>query len=284
MLTRTTLLLFSTCLVPSNLEADELARSLTFYTSFASETADMAKGSRQLFSAPSLERKEVTSGLPEHVAIVDGGRWGKCLRFRDVSKQVVFFRGEENVPYHDSTFSMTVSFWLRVDPEKGLKPGYVDPLQITDKKWNDASLFVDFTKDDQPRHFRLGVFSDYQHWNPTDTPWDDILAENRPMVVERKTPFGGNRWTHVAFTLAKVNSSQPGDACLYLDGKRVGCLQRGFQLTWNPDNVAVMLGIQYIGDMDDFAIFNRALTSTEVLKLFSRKDDLRSLAAETGTR
>ena len=71
-------------------------------------------------------------------------------------------------------WSGTVSFWLRLDPDKDLEPGYADPIQITDKKWDDASFFVDFTKDDKPRHFRLGIYSDLKVWNPKGLNFDTM--------------------------------------------------------------------------------------------------------------
>ncbi len=219
-----------------------------------------------------MSREKLTPGLPgDHVGIeATGGRWGGGLRFRDVSERVVLFRGKDNTPYGTRSFGMTVSFWLRVDPEKGLKPGYVDPLQITDKTWNDASLFVDFTKDDQPRHFRLGVFSDYAHWNPADTRWEDIPVAKRPMVVVEKTPFAGDRWTHVAFSLANLNSGNAdGIARLYLDGKPQGTLDGDYRFTWSADGLAIMLGIQYIGYLDDLAIFSRSLQPAEIVTLAS---------------
>ncbi len=264
------LLLIAALMMTQLAKADDLSDALVFYASFDSEQADLAPGDGQLLTAKTIQREKIVPGLPEYAEIVSGGRWGRCLRFTDVSEEIVLFRGEGNVPYGDAPMEMTISFWLRVDPENGLKPGYVDPLQITDKKWNDASLFVDFTKDDQPRHFRLGVFSDFQHWNPTQKKWEDVAEKDRPMVVQRKTPFGGDRWTHVVVTLSEINSGRPdGRACLYVDGKRVGCLQRDLRITWDMKKVAVMLGIQYIGEIDDLAIFNRALAESTVQQLNS---------------
>jgi hypothetical protein len=253
-------------------ELDQLRTSLTFHASFdKTATADWARGDRQVYTAENLSRQKLTRGLPSHVETVpDEGRWGGALRFLDVSERVVLYRGKDNTPYDRQSFEMTVSFWLRVDPENGLKPGYVDPLQITDKKWNDASLFVDFTKDDQPRHFRLGVFSDFAHWNPANTKWEDVAVASRPMVVVTKPPFAGDRWTHVAFSLTNLNSGKSdGIARLYLDGKPHGALDGDHRFTWSVDELAIMLGIQYIGYLDDLAIFDRALQPREILALMA---------------
>ena len=44
----------------------------------------------------------------------------------------------------------TISFWLRLEPNRDLRPGYSDPLLVTPRAWNDASFFTDFTKMKRP--------------------------------------------------------------------------------------------------------------------------------------
>ena len=85
------------------------------------------------------------------------------------------------------------------------------------------------------------------------------------MVVETQTKFGKSRWTHVVFTISGANSGDDaGQACLFLDGARVGCFRGNLKFTWEPKRLAMMLGIQYIGDMDDLAVFDVALTPAQV--------------------
>ena len=242
--------------------------SLTFHASFdEAADADYAKGDSKVYTAATVAREKVSPGLPkEGVRRLDrGGRHGGYLAFDEKIDPVVMYRGKGNVAL-GSDSELTVSFWMKLDPAVDLPPGYVDPLQITDKKWNDSSLFVDFTQEN-PRQFRLGVFSDYRIWNPNDTPWDDVAEKDRPMVPVSKLPFAADRWTHVVFTLKQVNANQAGMANLYLDGKLQGELKDQLTFTWDPDQVAVMLGIYYVGGIDDFAIFNRALTAEEVGQL-----------------
>ncbi len=256
----------------------ELAEALIFHAPFDSgPNAAKASGDALIYTAENLKREEMTAGLPNHVSLApSGGRFGGCLRFSDVSEQVVMFRGRRNVSYNSESHDSTISLWLKVDPKDGLKPGYVDPLQITDKKWNDASIFLDFTKDDSPRHFRLGVFSDFAFWNPGNREFDNLAPAERPMVVDSKPPFAGDRWTHVAFTLERVNGRDTASS-LYIDGKLVGTLDRDQKITWDISKVAIMLGIQYIGDLDDFAIFNRVLTESEIQNVMDK-----GVAAATG--
>ena len=89
-------------------------------------------------------------------------------------------------------------------------------------------------------------------------------------VVATEPPFSGDRWTHVAFSLANSNSGKTnGIARLYFDGKPQGALDGDHRFTWSVDDLAIMLGIQYIGYLDDLAIFDRALQPEEVLALMA---------------
>ena len=54
---------------------------------------------------------------------------------------------------------------------------------------------------------------------------------------------------------------------LYLNGELQGAVERPLEFTWDVEKAAIMIGILYIGDFDDLAIFNRALTAEEVLHL-----------------
>jgi hypothetical protein len=240
---------------------------LTFHASFdQSADADVAAGDRRIFTASNLSREHVQPGLHTPAVSRDAqGRWGHCLLFTDTAEPVVFYTGQGNIPYDRKPFGMTVSFWLRLSPDEDLKPGYVDPLQITDKQWNDAALFVDFTKDERPRHFRLGVFSNLAFWNPQNTAWEQIAPADRPMVTVTAPPFRRDQWTHVAITLDGINATdQAAAAKLYLNGEPQGTLTRPQQFEWDPQRVAMMLGIQYIGGLDDLAVFRGAMTAAEI--------------------
>ncbi len=121
---------------------------------------------------------------------------------------------------------------------------YCDPLQITQKAWNDAAIFVDFDKD-LPRDFRLGVFSDLKAWNPENIPWEKWPVEKRPMVTVKRPPFTKSAWTHVALTLNEINSDKT-ESTLYLNGLSQGTLKQPVRFSWEPSLTTIMLGIEYI--------------------------------------
>jgi hypothetical protein len=262
-----------------------LTESLLFYASFDGTTdANLCGSDGSIYTADTIARKSVQKGLHTDAVVIEkgAGKFGDCLRFKSKTEQIVFYKAAPNQFHPKADWSGTVSFWMRLDPDKDLPPGYVDPLQITDKAWNNASFFVDF---DQvvPREFRLGVFSDYKKWNPTDIKWEEIAEKDRPMVPVKKPPFSKSQWTHVAFTFENINPSEgkESSAKLYLNGKLQGFLKRPLHFDWampTPENdspAVIMLGIYYVGDFDEFAIFNKAMNADDIVILYHLPDGLR---------
>jgi hypothetical protein len=263
--------------------AESVRRALTFHASFDGQAdADVARGDRRLYTASSFQRTDVKAGLHRaDVEIAKGqGKYGDALRFRTNDKAIIFFQAEQNIAYRPKDWSGTIAFWLSLDPDKDLKPGYCDPIQITDKKWDDSAFFVDFTKDDTPRHFRLGIYSDYKVWNPEGIKFDLLPAAAKPLSDEvARPPFARNKWTHVLFTFSGLNTGMAaGTGVLYLDGKPAARIRnRKLTLTWEPSRAVIMLGLSYIGLYDDLAIFDRALTAEEVELVYRLDGGVRSL-------
>ncbi len=246
-----------------------LRQALTFHAGFdGGPDAGFAPGDARLYTAPGgTSLKDARPGIAvEGVTVARGqGRYGDALRFEKKPKGVLFFKAAKNVSWSDGEFSGTVSFWLSLDPERDLEPGYCDPIQITDKKWDDACFWVDFSKDEVPRLFRLGVFPNLREWNPQGRKVDTIPAEERPMVTVKRHPFERGKWTHVAFTFRGFNSGRDDAvAKLYLNGELQGELAGKRTFTWDMSKAAVVIGVNYIGLFDDLAIFNRALGPEEI--------------------
>lgn len=249
-----------------------LAQAILFHAPFDGSTqAAISQGDGKLLVADSSERKKILgSKLPEAIHIAQGqGRYGDALRFDAKTPEVVFYEGIE-CGYRPRDWSGSVSVWLKLDPNEDLEPGYCDPLQMTEKAWNDAAFFLDFDKF-LPRDFRLGVFADYQAWNPQDTPWDDLPVAQRPMIVVTQPAFGADKWTHICFTWKHINAAddQTAQSDLYLNGRHQGSYAPVSQFTWEPAKAALMLGINYIGLMDDLVVFDRELSAEQVEQVYS---------------
>jgi Concanavalin A-like lectin/glucanases superfamily len=264
-------------------EEDALRQAITFHASFDGKVdADFARGDGRLYTATSYKKREDAQtglGHPDIGIAAGKGRFGDCLEFRKKNTKAVYYPAEKNVAYKTQNWDGTVSFWLSLDPEKDLEPGYCDPLQVTDADYNDAALWVDFTKDDRPRHFRLGVFGDLKVWNPQQLDPDKNPAFLRRLVVVKKPPFASGKWTHVVISHAGLNiKGKGGTAKLYLDGRLQGTTEAISEpFTWDVSRAAVRLGVNYVGFFDDLALFNRALNDQEVRALYQLKNGARSL-------
>ncbi len=281
MMTKTRLILailLSTVLTSYG-QHNELKQAITFYAPFNGDAqAQIATGDASIYSAP--ERKEAPNAkptLPAHLAIASGeGLSGDALEFKDKVDDVVFYKAENNMSYDAQNWSGTVSFWLKLTPEEDLEPGFCDPIQITDVGYNDASIWVDFTKDN-PRNFRLGVIGDLQSWNPNNLePDNNTEFENRLVTVENH-PFAKDQWTHVLITFNSLGGGE-GSASLYLNGELQGSKDRVVDpFNWELDKANIYLGINYIGLMDDLAIFNRPLSVEEVKTVYGLKKGLEEI-------
>ena len=250
-------------------------KTLTFRAGFDGSTdAQVARGDKRLYTAPSY--KEQASAQPGvgttdiELAAGQGLKGSGALRFKKKNTAAVFYHAERNVTFSPSSWSGTVSFWLSLDPDQDLEPGFCDPLQVTDKAYNDSAIWVDFTKDDKPRHFRLGVFGALSTWNPQNLPPDKNPAFLGRLVVVERPPFARGKWTHVAITFSGLGKQ--GSAKLYLDGKLQGTT-RGIAepFSWDLARGAIRLGVNYVGLMDDVSIFRRPLADQEVAAIAAGK-------------
>lgn len=267
---RTALFLLAFTLTASADEA--LKPALLFHASFDhGADADFATGERRIFTAPGRKRTEPKAGLAEADAIEVAkgeGRFGDALAFRRRSKDVVFFRGKGNLGFQPKNWSGSASFWMKLDPDKDLEPGYCDPLQFVAQAWGEGNMFVEFSKDHTPRHFRYAIMAITKLWNPANEKWEAM--SRRPMVAVERPPFSRERWTHVCFTFGNANTgAKDGWGRLYLDGVKTGEFT-GWEnsFNWDIEQSALTLGYSYVGLLDDIALFNRALTDAEVRTVF----------------
>ncbi len=254
---------------------ENLRSALSFHASFDhGADADFGAGDRRMFNLSSLNHPRIGKpGLPAQGAIRiarGAGKFGDALSFDRSNTNVVFFQAEKNMPYSTSNWGGTVSFWLKLDPDTDLAPGFCDPFQITSRQWNDAAMWVDFSKDDKPRHFRFGAFADRAVWDPKNRDLEATPMAERPMVTVTRPPFTRESWTQVVLTFEGFNTGKAeGQATLYLNSQPIGIVSPRVQtFTWDPSKTIAMLGIAYAGLIDDVAFFRRALTANEVHQLY----------------
>lgn len=259
---------------------DALKQALTFHASFDDgPDAAFAKGDRRIYTAPSYDEQDKALpgiGNPD-VEIVEGGRFGYALQFNKKNVHAIFYRGEDNVSFNEGNWTGSVSFWLNLNPDVDLEPGYCDPIQITDSAYNDSAVWVDFTRDDTPRHFRLGVFGDLKAWNPEELQPNDNPDFLNRLVVVSQHPFQRGKWTQVVATYSDLGTGA-GVAKLYLDGQLQGASE-GIEevFTWDMQKAAFRIGMNYVGLFDEAALFDRALSQEEVTALHKLQDGVAAL-------
>ncbi len=257
----------------------DLSKALTFHASFdRGLDADFSRGDKACLLrtkqglAPAAFNEEL-----RHVP--DGGRFGGGLHFTKKGTTQPRFKGAGILGYNDKNWSASVSVWLKLDPDKDLAPGYCDPLQIVGDDTKKGFIFMEWSKDESPRHFRFAIRPRVELWNPNNLDWAKMTPEQRPAVNLTRAPFSRETWTHAVFTLENLNDkSKKPVGRLYLNGKLQGSIENwDLTLGWNPDAVQLVLGASYVGHLDDLAVFDRALTGTEVGRLHALKTGVREL-------
>jgi len=256
-----------------------LTRALTLHASFDKGLeADFARGDKVCYV---MQGTELVPAVPtDDVRLApDAGRFGGALHFTKKSNFRPSFKDPGLVGYNDKSWNTSVSVWLRLDPDKDLEPGYCDPVQIVGDDTKKGYIFMEWSKDETPRFFRYAIRPLFHIWNPDNVQWADIPFNKRPMVQVERAPFTRETWTHTVFTLEGVNDkTKPQIGRLYLNGKLQGTIEN-WDLTfeWDPARVLLVLGAAYVGQMDDLAAFNRALTDGEVKLLYELKSGVREL-------
>ena len=220
------------------------------------------------------------AALNDELKLVPGaGRFGGALHFPKKGNTRPLFKDGGTLGYNATSWSATVSVWLRLDPDKDLEPGYCDPVQIVGDDAKKGFIFLEWSKDETPRFFRFAIRPLQPIWDPQNVGWGALPFAQRPMVQVAGAPFSRETWTHAVFTLEKINdkSAKPTGR-LWLNGRLQGSIEN-WDLTfdWKADAAQLVLGAAYVGHLDDLAVFDRALTDAEVKQLMALKNGVRDL-------
>ncbi|MCK8520083.1 LamG domain-containing protein [Aquimarina sp. D1M17] len=255
-----------------------LKDDIIFYSSFNGKTmADIAIGDAKIYTAENYKKGvQAIAGLndPNISLAKNKGVSGDALHFSRAKTSAVFYKADKNVGYNTQSWSGTISFWLQLDANRDLAPGYCDPICVTDVRYNDAAIWVDFT-DHNPRKFRLGALGDLNVWNPENK--DDPSKWEKRTVTVNLPPFEKGIWTHVAITFSEVNTNRSVFK-LYLNGKLQGDVKNiNDPFTWEEEHGKIMLGLGYIGLMDELTVFNKPLNSEEILSVYELKNGIHTL-------
>lgn len=265
---------------PSDVETDSqttilmtLKKALTFHASFNNGLdADFSLGDKKIYTAPSYDELEKTkSGIhnPEIILTAGKNNHGSALKFQNKNKSALFYRAENNVAFSDQNWSGTLSFWMKLIPGEDLEHDYCDPVQVTDKSYNNSAIWIDLSADCSPGQIRLGAFGILDSWNPGNIPNDKNPDFQKHLVVVENPPLKNDAWTHVLITYLNLGSSAGGTTGLYLDGIFQGqtdLIKEPFE--WNLAKGTLRLGVNYAGFLDEISVFNRPLINREIGELY----------------
>ena len=185
------------------------------------------------------------------------------------------YSAKNNIAYSANTaWSGGIAFWLKADIAS-FDESYPEPFHIGKKEggkypWDDAVVFVDFKKADGT--LRFGCYP-----NKEQPVTDEVVAAR---VISVPVNWRANDWHHVAITWSNFNSGKAdAEWALYIDGKeagRKGPLQQN--MTWDIETLVMRFNhFKYPGEIDEIAVFDKALTPDEAKYLTAPKSPLNKL-------
>jgi concanavalin A-like lectin/glucanase superfamily protein len=186
----------------------------------------------------------------------------------------IFVPVKGNLAFAKTGWGGAASVWCKTDPDKLLKTNFCDPIQITQKGATNGGLWFDFN-DAKPRGLRLGAF-------PAVPAGEKGIVESDPAAPMVRVPGIGWKadvWHHVVITWNNLDTGKTDAvAALYIDGKLIGQVKdRAIAMAWDVDRAGVYVAVNYVGLIDELALFNRMLTGSEVATLHKQPGILRSL-------
>ena len=251
-----------------------LRKAVTLYASFDDALRADLGGGDLTFSTRSNHPTEkgkfvFTKGLDTRAFRIARGKGvqGGALECVDVLPRNgrIFLPAKGHIAFKKGGWGATLSVWIRTDPDKLLKTKFCDPIQITQKGANNGGIWFDFN-DAKPRDMRMGTF-------PAVPPGKKGISEDdpkAPMVWVKGVGFKARDWHHIVLTWQNFDTGKPNAlATLYIDGKRIGDVKdRAIAMDWALDKTGIYVAVNYIGLLDELALFDRPLTPEEVTHLF----------------
>ncbi len=281
------ILLLSLALValgaPLRAADDDIRKAVMFYASFDEDVKGDFGGGQLTFDTRVTYPKEkgkftIEKGFSDKAFKIakNKGIAGGALDAVDIlpNNSRIFVPVKGNLAFKSDGWNGSVSMWCKTDPDKMLKTGFCDPVQITQKGANNGGLWFDFN-DAKPRDLRHGAF-------PVIPDGKKGIGEsdpNAPMVRVPKVGWKADEWHHVVLTWTNLDTGK-ADAVtsLYIDGKLIGQVKdRAIAMGWEVEKAGIYTAINYIGLLDEMALFDRALTADEVAALHKKPDLLTGL-------
>ena len=255
-------------------DARGLRQAASFYASFDAEVrGDFGGGELTPSTRITLDKQKygIKAGADPRVFRIARGKGihGGALEVVDVLPRNgrIFFPAKGNLAYRKGGWGGAVSVWVNTDPNTLFKTKFCDPIQITQKGANNGGIWFDFN-DAKPRALRHGAF-------PAVPKGQSPIKEEdpkAPMVRVPKIGWKAGEWHHVVLSWSNFDTGRDDAvSALYIDGKLIGEVKgRAIAMDWDIDRAGIYVAVNYIGLLDELALFRRALTAEEVQLLHTK--------------
>ena len=207
--------------------------------------------------------------------LLNGGVQDGCLAF-EKDAGALMYAAQDNFPYSTGAWSGGVSFWLSVDTQEGLEADYPEPFHIGKREgdsypWDDAVIFVDFTK--PPRTLRFGCYP-----NKSQEISDEMVDQR--VISVKDLGWKSDDWHHLVITWRNFNSGKAdAEWAFFVDGLEVGRRRNLRQdLTWDMETQVLRYNHwKSPGKIDEIAIFSKMLTPGDAKYLYKPRRRLNVL-------
>jgi hypothetical protein len=251
-------------------DVGDLRKAVTLYASFDEEVRGDVGGGELAFSTRTGDPKKgpfaFKKGFDNKAFRIARGKGihGGALEVVDVlpNNGRIFFPAKGNLAYRKDGWGGAVSLWINTDPNTHLKTPFCDPVQFTQKGANNGGIWFDFNAAKPKRDLRMGAFPAVQVGKQGASE-DDADA---PMVRVPAVGFKAGEWHHVAINWRNFDTGKADTrATLFIDGKQIGEVKdRALAMDWDVDRAGIYVAVNFIGLLDEFAVFGRPLTTEEV--------------------
>lgn len=187
----------------------------------------------------------------------------------------LYFSAKGNVAYgKNASWGGAISVWVNTDPNQMLRTPFCDPVLITQKGFNNGSIWAHFN-DAKPRALQSGTY-------PSIPEGLEPIAEEdpkAPLTRLKNVPFKAGEWHHIVLAWDRFNTGRKdGTHTLWIDGKKIGQLKdHAIAMDWDLEKTRVYFAVNLVGLLDELAVFSRPLTDAEVTLLYQRPGVLQSL-------
>jgi hypothetical protein len=261
-----------------------LRKAVTLYASFDEEVrmdfgrGDPVPGTRSVDPGDKKRFLFDTGFDPKYFRILkDKGISGGCLQAVDLPPRGgrLFFPAKGNMSFQkESGWGGAFSVWVNTDPNKMLKTPFCDPVLITQKGFNNGSIWAHFN-DSKPRALQSGTY-------PSIPDGQEPVAEEdpkAPLTRLKNVGFKSGEWHYIVLTWDHFNSGKKdGTHVLWVDGKKIGDLKdHAIGMDWDIERTRVYFAVNLVGLLDELAVFNRPLTVDEVMLLHKKPGVLRPI-------